>query len=151
MPLSRFTVEGRMKTSSTKAAAIVALAMWFFAACGGGTMALPTQPKAADTPPPAPAPAPPGALNGTFELTFAANPACTMLPTVARTRTYLADGGGTMMSLRTGAFGPVAPGPYQWNVIYTQALENSSARLWFNDPDLGTPGRARIPRVLRRS
>jgi hypothetical protein len=103
------------------------------ASCGGPSGTPPTS-----VPPPVSQPTEPPVTPtslGTFEVSFAADPNCTGLPTDSRTRTYtttLIDGRST--ATLSGARFPAASESYSsWNVLYTR-VNGESADVWFQDP-----------------
>jgi hypothetical protein len=75
------------------------------------------------------------ALLGTFELSFAADPNCTALPTASLARTYTTTltRGQSVATLRGGRFPSTTMAYSYWNVLYTR-VEGDSADIWFQDP-----------------
>jgi hypothetical protein len=73
---------------------------------------------------------------GNFDVTFAADSACTGLPAHARTRTYTATlrEGWSLTTLTGGTF-PVAYPYGAWNVVPT-TIAADTAKLWFQDPPI---------------
>jgi hypothetical protein len=105
----------------------VACALVLLTACGGErTAASPVMPTAA-VPPTRPA----SPLPNAFQISFSADPACTMLPPVARTRSYSASVGENGIDLGNATFG--GGGSYFWHTIYTRFVEDV-AHLYFQDP-----------------
>ena len=114
--------------------AVCALAL--LTACCGDRM--PASPIAPTTPVPPTRPTPPASpLPASFQIAFSADPACTMLPAVARTRTYSAttDGSGLpyLIDLGNATFG--GDGSYLWRSIYVKFVEDV-AHLFFQDPPI---------------
>ena len=104
--------------------------------CGRGTVPTATGPSAIASPSP-----PAGPVNQvvTFDLTFTADNACTVLPSFARSRTYstTAVAGSQVISLLGGTFGGSSePGyPSLWNVIYQNPSDDADT-WWFQDPEI---------------
>jgi hypothetical protein len=114
--------------------AVCALAL-LTAGCGDGIAAPPTAPTASALPTRPTPPASP--LPGSFQIAFEADSACTMLPAVARTRTYSATTGGNgspyLIDLGTATFG--GDGSYLWHTIYAKFVDDV-AHLFFQDPPI---------------
>jgi hypothetical protein len=105
------------------------------AACGGpgGTLPTPVPDPAGQSPDPDGI----AAVLGAFEVSFAADPNCTGLPTDVKTRTYTTtlNRGRSSATLRGARF-PAATESYPtWNVLGTR-VDGESADLWFQDPPI---------------
>lgn len=73
---------------------------------------------------------------GEFELTFIADAACTTLPDVARSRTYLTSSTvNSPFGISGATFGKSSTPSYNWNVIYQKTL-NHAVEWWFSDPEI---------------
>ena len=114
--------------------AVCALAL-LTACCGDGIAAPPTAPTASALPTRPTLPASP--LPASFRVAFEADSACTMLPAVARTRTYSAAIGGNgspyLIDLEGATFG--GDGSYLWHTIYAKFVDDV-AHLFFQDPPI---------------
>jgi hypothetical protein len=68
-----------------------------------------------------------------FQVSFSADPACTMLPPVARTRSYSATFGEYGIDLGNATFG--GDGSYLWHTIYAKLVDDVT-HLYFQDPPI---------------
>lgn len=119
------------------AGVLLVLAVQALTGCGGASS--PSTPSAPSTPsvpstPAVPAPVP---LPRTFHVSFSADPACTALPAVARTRTYIATLGGSGAPYLIDLFGATfgGDGSYVWHTIYA-TFADRDASLYFQDPPI---------------
>jgi hypothetical protein len=76
-------------------------------------------------------------FSGSYTLAFAADSACTSIPSYARRRTYEAavgaSSGTTLVTLAGGGYGGTAAGGYFNNVLYAGVFEDL-LRLYMSDP-----------------
>src|SRR4051812_44638414 len=113
---------------------VACCSMIFAIACSGGsTPGLPAAPSS-QTPPVSPnaPPVPLLPLLGTYRMTFSADPACSALPEIARTRTYTATSNGSLISLTGATFGRPGGG-YDWRTLYAK-FTGDDLTLFFQDP-----------------
>lgn len=104
----------------------VACVLVLLTACGGDRTAVsPVMPTAA-VPPTRPA-----SLPNAFQISFSADPACTMLPEVARARSYSARVVGDGIDLGNATF--AGDGSYLWHTLYARFVEDV-VHLYFQDP-----------------